>query len=56
MPSDRVADAGSDTADEATPGLRSPLNVRIEGSGDEPRMVAVVATTDDYRHYVDAVR
>ena len=33
MPSDRVADAGSDTADEATPGLRSPLNVRIEDSG-----------------------
>jgi tRNA threonylcarbamoyladenosine biosynthesis protein TsaE len=32
------------------------LDVRIEGSGDEPRMIAVVATTDDYRHYVDAVR
>jgi tRNA threonylcarbamoyladenosine biosynthesis protein TsaE len=32
------------------------LDVRIEGSGDEPRRIAVVATTDDYRHYVDAVR
>ena len=32
------------------------LDVRIEGSGDERRMIAVVATTDDYRHYVDAVR
>ncbi len=32
------------------------LDVRIEGSGDEPRKIAVVATTDDYRHYVDAVQ
>jgi hypothetical protein len=32
------------------------LDVRIDGTGDEPRTIAVVATTDHYRCYVDAVR
>jgi tRNA threonylcarbamoyladenosine biosynthesis protein TsaE len=34
----------------------SRLDVRIEGSGDDPRAIAVVATTDDYRRYVAAAR
>jgi tRNA threonylcarbamoyladenosine biosynthesis protein TsaE len=32
------------------------LDVRIDGTGDEPRTIDVVATADDYRRYVDAVR
>jgi tRNA threonylcarbamoyladenosine biosynthesis protein TsaE len=32
------------------------LDVRIDGTGDEPRTIAVAATADDYRRYVDAVR
>ena len=32
------------------------LDVRIEGSGEEPRTISVVATADGYRRYVDAVR
>jgi tRNA threonylcarbamoyladenosine biosynthesis protein TsaE len=32
------------------------LDVRIDGSGDEPRVIAVVATAGGYRRYVDAAR
>ena len=32
------------------------LDVRIDGTGDEPRTIAIVATADDYRRYVHAVR
>jgi tRNA threonylcarbamoyladenosine biosynthesis protein TsaE len=32
------------------------LDVRIEGSGDEPRTIAVLATADGYRRYVEAAR
>lgn len=32
------------------------LDVRIEGNGDEPRSIAVVATGERHRPYVDAVR
>jgi tRNA threonylcarbamoyladenosine biosynthesis protein TsaE len=32
------------------------LDVRIDGSGDEPRMITVVATDEGYRRYVDASR
>jgi tRNA threonylcarbamoyladenosine biosynthesis protein TsaE len=29
------------------------LDVRIEGTGDEPRSITLVAGSDDYRHYLD---
>jgi tRNA threonylcarbamoyladenosine biosynthesis protein TsaE len=32
------------------------LDIRIEGSGDEPRAIAVVATEEAYRRYVVAAR
>jgi tRNA A37 threonylcarbamoyladenosine biosynthesis protein TsaE len=32
------------------------LDVRIDGSGDELRSITVVATAEDYRRYVEAVR
>jgi tRNA threonylcarbamoyladenosine biosynthesis protein TsaE len=32
------------------------LDVRIDGSGDEPRTITVAATAEGYRPYVDAVR
>jgi len=32
------------------------LDVRIDGTGDEPRTIAVAATADRYRRYVDAAR
>jgi tRNA threonylcarbamoyladenosine biosynthesis protein TsaE len=32
------------------------LDVRIDGTGDEPRTIAVVATDEAYWRYVDAVR
>jgi tRNA threonylcarbamoyladenosine biosynthesis protein TsaE len=32
------------------------LDVRIDGSGDEPRTITVAATAEGYRRYVDAVR
>jgi tRNA threonylcarbamoyladenosine biosynthesis protein TsaE len=31
------------------------LDVRIEGSGDEPRIITLVAGTEGYRRYLDAV-
>jgi tRNA threonylcarbamoyladenosine biosynthesis protein TsaE len=31
------------------------LDVRIEGSGDEPRIITLAAGTDGYRRYLDAV-
>lgn len=31
------------------------LDVRIEGSGDEPRIVTLVAGADDYRRYLDVL-
>jgi tRNA threonylcarbamoyladenosine biosynthesis protein TsaE len=31
------------------------LDVRIDGSGDDPRAITLVAGTDDYRRYLDAV-
>jgi tRNA threonylcarbamoyladenosine biosynthesis protein TsaE len=30
------------------------LDVRIDGSADEPRTIAIVATADEYRRYVEA--
>jgi tRNA threonylcarbamoyladenosine biosynthesis protein TsaE len=32
------------------------LDVRIDGTGDEPRTITVAATADRYRRYVDAAR
>lgn len=32
------------------------LDVRIDGAGDEPRAITLVAGTDHYRRYLDAVR
>jgi tRNA threonylcarbamoyladenosine biosynthesis protein TsaE len=32
------------------------LDVRIEGSGDDPRTITVAATAEEYRRYVDAAR
>jgi len=32
------------------------LDVRIEGSGDEPRTISIVATAQGYRRYADAAR
>jgi len=32
------------------------LDIRIEGSGDEPRSIAVIATDEAYRRYVAAAR
>jgi len=32
------------------------LDVRIEGTGDEPRAIALEASSDRYRRYVEAVR
>lgn len=32
------------------------LDVRIEGTGDEPRTITLVAWSERYRRYVDAVR
>ena len=32
------------------------LDVRIEGTGDDPRTIAVEATAERYRRYVDAAR
>jgi len=32
------------------------LDVRIEGTGDEPRSIALEASSDRYRRYVEAVR
>jgi tRNA threonylcarbamoyladenosine biosynthesis protein TsaE len=43
-----------DRMGEVLPAAR--LDVRIDGTGDEPRTIAVVATADDYRRYVDALR
>ena len=31
------------------------LDVRIDGAGDEPRTITLVAGSDDYRRYLDAV-
>ena len=31
------------------------LDVRIDGAGDEPRTITLVAGTDDYRRYLEAV-
>lgn len=31
------------------------LDIRIEGSGDEPRHITLAPGTDDYRRYLDAV-
>ena len=35
---------------------RARLDVRIEGSGDDPRTVTLVAGTPDYERYLDAAR
>jgi tRNA threonylcarbamoyladenosine biosynthesis protein TsaE len=43
-----------DRMGEVLPAAR--LDIRIDGMGDESRTIAVVATADDYRRYVDAVR
>jgi len=32
------------------------LDIRIEGSGEEPRTIAIVATAEEYRRYVEAAR
>jgi tRNA threonylcarbamoyladenosine biosynthesis protein TsaE len=32
------------------------LDVRIDGTGDDPRTIVVAATADGYRRYVDAAR
>ena len=32
------------------------LDVRIEGTGDDPRSIAIAATAERYRQYVDAAR
>ena len=32
------------------------LDVRIDGTGDEPRTITLVAWSDRYRHYLEAVR
>jgi tRNA threonylcarbamoyladenosine biosynthesis protein TsaE len=32
------------------------LDVRIEGSGDEPRTISIVATAEGYRRYAEAAR
>ena len=32
------------------------LDVRIEGTGDDPRTIAIAATTERYRRYVEAAR
>jgi tRNA threonylcarbamoyladenosine biosynthesis protein TsaE len=32
------------------------LDVRIDGSGDEPRTIDVIATSEDYGRYVEAAR
>jgi tRNA threonylcarbamoyladenosine biosynthesis protein TsaE len=34
---------------------RARLDVRIEGSGDEPRVITLEAGSDDYRRYLEAV-
>ncbi len=43
-----------DRMGEVLPAAR--LDVRIDGTGDEPRTIAVAATADAYRRYVDAAR
>ncbi len=43
-----------DRMGEVLPAAR--LDVRIDGTGDEPRAIAVAATADAYRRYVDAAR
>jgi tRNA threonylcarbamoyladenosine biosynthesis protein TsaE len=43
-----------DRMGEVLPAAR--LDVRIDGTGDGPRTIAVAATADAYRRYVDAAR